>query len=191
MPRVRFALGVSARNAHSYTDDVEESIRQIVSDQRASVLAIGRCEFGESGDECERRAFERQAALAHEFGLPLIVGSPGSWMPALKLLETGGFPERGVLLSGFDGPREELEAWCAAGAYVSFDARAANDPDRFSELAQIVPADHLLVESGAPRWTLDALAGAQPRADLVVFVAAALKDRVDSSVFTENFSALF
>ena len=191
MPRVRFALGVSAGNAASYDDDVEESLRRILHDRRASVLAIGRCGLGESDDVLESRDFERQVALARAYDLPLIIGATGSWMPALKRLESIGFPGRGVLVSGFDGPRDELEAWCAAGAYVSFDARAANDSERFSEFAQLVPADRILIESGAPCWTVDELSGARPRADQVVFVAAALKNRVDPGLFVANFTALF
>ena len=191
MPRIRFALGVSSRNAASYTDDIEAAIRQTAQDKRKHVLAIGRCGLADAHDQLQASAFERQASLARELDLPLIVEGTGSLDVALDILKSEGLPARGVLLSGFADTPEELAPWCDAGAWVSFDARAADDPVAFSRLAQAMPANRLLVESGAPEYAPRLLSGYDARADQVVFAADALMGCAGPGVFAENFKALF
>ena len=96
-----------------------------------------------------------------------------------------------MALRAFDGTAAQLEAWMQWGSYVSFDARAADDPTRFRELAGLVPPERLLLESGAPDRVASCLQGYPARADQVVFVADALAGALPVSRTGINAQLLF
>ena len=191
MPRVLFALGVAPEHASSYDDAVEDAIREAVAAKRKHVCAIGSCGLDGNAEQAQRDAFKRQIELARELGLPLIVEAEGAYTEALEELSAQGVPERGVLLRAFSGTDEELSAWILAGAYVSFDVRVTADRASSARQAKLVPAERLLVESGAPALVADVLAGSEPRPDQVVFAADVLIGAAGPGAFAQNYQTLF
>ena len=189
MPRIRFSLGVSPENASRFDDDVEKQICELASNKY--VCAVGSCGLTSSGGNGELRAFERQIELARVLELPLVVSAEGAYDEALACVEAVGAPARGVLLRAFSGSADQLERWVGMDAYVSFDARAANDPARFVELANLVPKRRLLVESGAPLHAVSQLEGYPTRPDQVVFVAEALRSVCMADDLAGNYASLF
>ena len=183
------AVGVGPRNAAFYTDAVEESLRSAAALKH--VRAIGSCGISEPADEAQVHAFRRQAALAAELGMPLVVEAHGAYEAALEMLAEWGRPVAGVLLRAFDGDSDDLRAWTGAGAFVSFDSRIADDPGTWNGLAALVPQDRILVESGAPGTRLEMLAGFPPRCDQMTFAAEAIAPLLPPDQLARNFSALY
>lgn len=169
---MKVAIGVSPRNAASYDDGVERALRQSASDKH--VCAIGSCGLAGPADDVQVSAFSRQVELAKELKLVLVAEASGAYDQALDIVLQAGMPPARVLLRAFDGTTEELAKWVDAGCYVSFDARAADDPVAACALAELVPSNRLLVESGAPHVQVSALAGFPARPDQVVFAADAI-----------------
>lgn len=189
MPRIRFALGVSAENAELYNSDIEQAIR--AESSRKNVWAIGSCGLGDEPGDAHVRAFESQIALASELGMPLIVEASRAYGQALTLISESGIEAERVMVRMGDCDAESLDAWVQAGCYISFGAQAADDAVRYCELARRVPCDRLLVESGAPDNAIALLAGTNPRSDQVVFVADALRGVCPPIKLAENLAAFF
>lgn len=189
MPRIRFSLGVSPENAGRFDGDVEALIREHASGKY--VCALGSCGLTPSGDAVERRAFMRQVELANELDLPLVISAEGAYDEALACIGEVGVPPRGMLLRAFSGSADELERWVGAGAYVSFDVRAGNEPDAYGSLVALVPKNRLLVESGAPHRFARQLAGSPTRPDQVVFAAEMLRGFCMADDLSDNYAALF
>ena len=185
MPRVHVALGVSPSNADSYSAEIEESIRKAFAGK--NVKAIGSCGLTVQHSQAQEHAFARQIALAKELDALLVVEASGAYDEALGILEHEGLPRRSVILRSFDGTAEQLDSWVEYGCYISFGAEAENDPVAFCKLARRVPADRLLVESGAPDTTLLTLGSSKPRCDQVVFVADTLQGICPGPQLASNF----
>lgn len=187
MPRISFSLGVAPENASRFTSEIESSILEHAANKH--VRAIGSCGLDENRDGTQLDVFKRHIALAHETALPLIIEARGAYDEALDVLLTEGVPEHGILLRGFDGTEAQLARWLERAPYVSFDVRAANDPVTFSSLARMVPETRIVVESGAPASSADALTGYPARPDQVVFAADALISICPAPQLAENVKA--
>ena len=189
MPRIHVALGVAPKNAESFTEEVARAIEETATNKYVS--SIGSCGLDDPFDEMQILALKRQISLAKQLDLALVVESAGAYDELLDVLrENEALPER-VLLRAFDGSAEQLGRWAQWGSYVSFDARAADDPVRFCELARMVPPDRILVESGAPARTIARLKGHPARTDQAVFVADVLMGVVPPSRIGCNAQILF
>ena len=186
---MKVAVGVESRSASSYDDTVEAIIREAA--QAGQVHAIGSCGLALDGGEAQEHAFESQVAIAAEFDLPLILNASGNHARMLALLKSESFPLERTLAHAFEGSDDELILWVEAGCYVSFSGKSANDPGKLLHQAKIVPANRLLVESGAPDEALDALSGQPPRCDQSVFVAEIVRERVSAEQIAKNADAFY
>ena len=169
MPRIQFALGVSPENASYFDDEAAETIRKAAA--LKNVVAIGSCGLGSNPDGVQEIAFERQIGLAHELCMPIIVEAGDALERTWEMLQSRGLPERGVMLRLPDVASDQLAAWIEAGCYFTFGPKAVQDPAFFCKLAKSLPADRILVESGAPEMDVPQLSGMPPRCDQSVFVA--------------------
>ena len=136
-------------------------------------------------------AFKRQIAIAHEFDLSLVVQANGAHADTREALEGEGFPTDRVLVRGFRGTDDELQAWTQAGSYVSFGGWSADDPIELCRQTRLVPEDRILVESCAPEETLDLLAGLPARCDQVVFVADVIGGHVGAQQLMSNAAVFY
>ena len=184
MPRISISIGVGPENATKFDDDIELLMREIIPNK--NVRAIGSCGITQAGSAAEIQAFRRQIALAGEAGLPLVVEAHGAFDEALDIVNSEDREPPRLMIRGFDGSEKQLEGWIAKDAYVSFDAKAADDPVRFAGLARMVRSDRILIESGAPYAGVETLAGFPPRADQVVFVADALAGICPAAQIAQN-----
>ena len=205
MPRIKAAIGVNPGNAGSYSDEVEKALREAASDK--SVEAIGSCGIVDIDDAGQVGAFKRQVSLAVELGLVLVAEAPAvaSLGPAALgrdavenalvcmrgIMEEAGIDFSKVLVRASATDPALIAPFIEVGCHVSFDAAAANDPVALCEAVASMPADRVLVESGAPAHTLDVLAGQPGRTDQVVFVADAIQAIVPASQIAANAAALF
>ena len=184
MPRISISIGVGPENAAKYDDNVESLMRELIPNK--NVRAIGTCGLTQVGSDTEIQAFKRQIALAGEAGLPLVVKAHGALDEAFDIVSLEDRQPPRLMIRGFDGSEEQLERWICKDAYVSFDAKAADDPMRFASLARMVRTDRILIESGAPYAGVKALTGFPPRADQVVFIADALAGVCPAAQIAQN-----
>ena len=97
-------------------------------------------------DEPQNSIFYQQILLAKELKRPLIIHA----VKAQEWLENYWeiLPAKFVFHS-YNGKREILKKIIKAGGYVSFSASILRNPDR-QELANLIPADKLLLETDGP-----------------------------------------
>ena len=185
------AVGVSPRHAHRYDDEIEQALRAAISAAKKNAGAIGSCGIDDVSDTVQLAAFTRQVALAKELALPLIVKAPACEGRAFEIVQESDLPFDQVLLR-VDGIDEaSLSSWVEAGSYLSFNAVHANEPEALYRFVETLPADRIMVESGAPSAQLELLAGEKPRTDQVVYVADAIISLVPAAQLTESFQAFF
>ena len=188
---MKVAVGVSPRHAHRYDDEIEQALRDALSAAKKNAGAIGSCGIDDVSDTVQLAASTRQVALAKELALPLIVKAPACEGRAFEIVQERDLPFDQVLLR-VDGIDEaSLSSWVEAGSYLSFNAAHANEAEALYRFAETLPADRIMVESGAPSAQLKLLAGEKPRTDQVVYVADAIISLVSAAQLTENFQAFF
>ena len=158
IPNVWAAVGIHPNDASAAA---EESVRRRVEKQAASprVVAIGETGFDTHWDdetlESQRAAFDWQAGLAAQLGLPLILhvrdrqGSEDASLEACRALREAG--HRQGVLHCFNGHDGLLETGLELDWMVSFAGNLTYpSAEPLREAARRVPSDRLLVETDSP-----------------------------------------
>jgi TatD DNase family protein len=117
-------------------------------------VAVGECgldyHYDHSPRAVQREAFAAQIALAHRYGLALVVHSREAWDDTLSVLQAEGVPERTVFHC-FTGGAVEARRCLDLGGFLSFSGivtfKGAAD---VREAAALCPAERLLVETDSP-----------------------------------------
>lgn len=90
--------------------------------------------------------FQLQLALARELCLPVTIHCVRAWGKLREALAVDGPHRPGLILHGYGGPAELVEAFAALGGYFSISfAGLANE-----SLVARIPAERLLLETDAP-----------------------------------------
>jgi TatD DNase family protein len=153
-PRAWASIGLHPHEASEGVDEVAALLARVVRDGDRSLVAVGECgldyHYEHSPREAQRAAFAAQIALAHEYGLALVIHARDAWDDLFDVLAAERVPERTVLHCFTGGP-DEVDRCLRAGMYVSFsgivtfknaaDVRAA---------AERCPLERLLVETDSP-----------------------------------------
>jgi TatD DNase family protein len=148
------SVGTHPHNAGEETDVTAEHLVRLA--RHPKVIGIGESgldyhyDFGPR--EAQAQCFRAHIEAARQTGLPLIVHSRKAEEDTARILEEemgkGAFK---VVLHCFSSKRTLAERGLAIGAYVSFSGiltfKAAEE---IREIARLVPADRLLVETDAP-----------------------------------------
>ncbi|NLE43914.1 MAG: TatD family hydrolase [Chloroflexi bacterium] len=144
------SVGVHPHDADKLSSDVLAELRALAAD--SGVVAIGEIGLDYYRDlaprDAQRRAFERQLALAVDLGLPAIVHSRDAHRDALTILDE--WPGTGVLHSYSAGPdalTEVLDMGFSIGISGPVTYPRADELRRVVECA---PIDRLLVETDCP-----------------------------------------
>lgn len=136
---------------HDAIDGVE-SIEPFLDDPE--VIAVGEAgldyHYDNSPRNVQRTAFAAQIALAHRYGLPLVIHTRDAWADTFDILRAEGVPERTVFHCFTGGPAE-LRTCVDLGAYVSFSGIVTfPSATELHEAAVACPLDRLLVETDSP-----------------------------------------
>jgi len=100
----------------------------------------------------QEKWFQRQLEIAGRLGLPMIFHERDSSGRFLEILKSQGLSEINGIVHCFSGNRQELDQYLALGLHIgitgiiTMKSRGA----QLRELAPIIPADRLLVETDAP-----------------------------------------
>jgi TatD DNase family protein len=155
-PGVRAAVGIHPNYAAQAADNDWSEIAQLA--RELEVVAIGETGLDRFRDdtpfELQRENFERHLFLARERRLPVIIhcrDADADVLPCLEIAAREG-PVRGVMHS-FTGQAATAARCLELGLYISFAGQLTYTNRKFDvlrEVARVVPADRLLVETDSP-----------------------------------------
>lgn len=118
------------------------------------VVAVGECgldyHYDHSPRPQQRQVFADQVALAHQWGLPLVVHTRDAWDDTFDILAAGPLPHA-VVMHCFTGGPAEARRCLDLGAYLSFSGIVTfPSAAEVRDAASLCPADRLLVETDSP-----------------------------------------
>ena len=152
--RLFATAGVHPHHALEVTAEAESELRDLNRDPR--IVAVGECGLDYFRDlaprHAQRRAFERQLALAVECGKPLFLHQRDAHEDFMAVMR--GFEGRlgAVVVHCFTGVAAELADYVAQGWYVGITGWLCDERrgGHLREIVGTIPADRLLVETDAP-----------------------------------------
>lgn len=169
------ALGIDPHQAASAEAGRLEELRELLSHPKAVAL-------GETGLDNvkryatpaeQRRLFDAQLAIAHDFGLPVVIHSREAAADTASALEGFGGT---VILHCFSTP-DLLAAALEHGYYVSFAGNVTySKAAQLRDAAASVPHDRILVETDSPYLSPQAVRGRPNEPAHVVHTIAALAE---------------
>lgn len=202
-PRIRAAVGIHPHDAATVNRVALAELRALGQGQ--GVVAIGEIGLDYYRDLSpraqQREAFESQLALAQELGLPVIVHDREAHADTLAILRRAaqqpGASLRGVMHC-FSGDLTLARAVLGLGFYIGI-AGPVTYPrnETLSEVARLVPANRLLIETDCPYLAPQTCRGRRNEPAYVRFVAervAELRGLSPSElgeITSENAQALF
>ena len=153
-PRAWASIGLHPHEASEGVGEVADVLAREFDAGDGVVVAVGECGldyyYEHSPRAAQRAAFAAQIALAHSYGLALVIHARDAWVDLFEVLESEGVPERTVLHCFTGGP-DEVERCLRAGMYVSFSGIVTfKNAVALREAAAHCPLDRLLVETDSP-----------------------------------------
>jgi TatD DNase family protein len=165
-PGVFAAVGIQPNHVAEAGDADWPAVVALAGDPR--VRALGETGLDRYWDHTpfdrQRESFARHIELADRLDLPLVIHCRECEADIVEQLASLARPVRGVLHS-FTGSASDAESFLALGLHLSFAGMVTftgrkNDPLR--EVARLVPADRLLIETDSPYLSPHPLRGRFP-----------------------------
>jgi TatD DNase family protein len=172
------SIGLHPHEASAGVDGVAQLLAAEMATGDGTVVAVGECGldyyYEHSPRPAQRAAFASQIALAHAYGLALVIHARDAWDDLFDVLSAEGVPERTVLHCFTGGP-DEVERCLQAGMYISFSGIITfkNASDVRAAAARC-PFDRLLVETDSPFLAPVPHRGRTNEPALLPFVGAAV-----------------
>ena len=151
----RFAVGIHPHQAGQHAADLDDGIARLRADLAgAAAIALGEVgldyHYDFSPCEVQQEVFRRQLRLARALDLPVVIHTREAAEDTFRILrdEAGGIR---TIFHCFTGDRAmardalDLGAWLSFAGIVTFPSAG-----ELREVARIVPADRILVETDAP-----------------------------------------
>jgi TatD DNase family protein len=153
-PRAWATIGLHPHEASEGVDEVAALLAHAVEERDGAVVAVGECGldyyYEHSPQDAQRAAFAAQIALAHAYGLALVIHARDAWDDLFDVLDAEGVPERTVLHCFTGGP-DEADRCLRAGMYVSFSGIVTfKNASDVRAAAERCPLDRILVETDSP-----------------------------------------
>jgi TatD DNase family protein len=176
-PAVFATVGVHPHAASSVTPAVLAEIHRLA--QAPKVVAIGETGldyyYDNSPRPLQQAAFRQFVNLARELRLPLVVHLRDALDDALTILREERAAEVGGVIHCFSGDRAAARAFLDLGFDLSFSGIVTfKNADELRNVARMVPADHILVETDAPFLAPVPHRGKRNEPAYVTFTAAAI-----------------
>lgn len=176
------AAGIHPHDAKDYSEQAFEQIESLLV--RPRVVALGEIGLDYHYDFSPRppqlAAFEAQLRHAHRLGLPVIIHCREAVDDALELI--GRLRSEGVSIRGvfhcYTGTPDEAVRVLDAGFLISLAGMVTFKKSvELQQVARLVPADHLMVETDAPYLSPESVRKVRPNEP--AFVAHTLKFLAD------------
>jgi TatD DNase family protein len=154
-PEVRFSVGIHPHKAGEFADRLDDAralVRKSVADEGAR--AIGEIgldyHYDFSPRDVQQALFRTQVGLAIDLALPVVIHTREATDDTFAILREAGPSLRGVFHC-FTGDTAMARAALDLGFYVSL-AGILSFPraESLRDVAKLVPADRLLIETDAP-----------------------------------------
>ncbi|MDD5170302.1 MAG: TatD family hydrolase, partial [Syntrophales bacterium] len=154
-PMVYAAIGIHPHDAKEINDDTYDELKIMAEDKR--VVALGEIGLDFFRNLSQRavqiRRFEEQLQIASDLELPFIVHDREAHVETLSMLKSWK-GKRGGVIHCFSGDVAMAETCLGMGFYISIAGRVTyNKSEKLREVVQMVPLDHLLIETDAPYLT--------------------------------------
>ena len=149
-PRISTTAGVHPHDASGWSDETAEWLAGILQNPR--VVACGEIgldyHYDHAPRDRQRDVFERQMALAHDAGKPVVIHAREADADVASILRT--FPAVPAILHSFSSGSALFDAGMELGHWVSFSGMVTFRSWALDDLVRAVPEDRLLVETDAP-----------------------------------------
>ncbi|NIQ96648.1 MAG: YchF/TatD family DNA exonuclease [Desulfuromonadales bacterium] len=150
---IHAAVGVHPHDSETVTPQVLEELKRLAGENR--VVAIGEIGLDfyrdRSPRDVQRQAFRQQIRLAREVGLPIIVHDRDAHGEVIDILREEKAGEVGGVMHCFSGDVELARACIDLGLHISFAGPLTYPKNEgLREVAKVIPADHMLVETDCP-----------------------------------------
>ncbi|EMP55018.1 TatD deoxyribonuclease [Marinobacter santoriniensis NKSG1] len=193
-PWVYGTQGIHPHEAETYTDAVEEEIRQHAGDEKiVAVGEIGLDYFYDNADrEVQRDVFRRQLQLACDADRPVVIHSREADEDTIAILKEfeNSLTRRGVIHSFTSGPGLAKYAldqgWCLGFNGITTFNKAENVRD----IVRMSPIEQILLETDAPFLTPVPYRGRENAPFYLPFVAeniATVKDLPLEQVLSQTY----
>ena len=154
-PNLLYATaGVHPHHADEYGDDTDDLLRELQRDPR--VLAVGETGLDYHRDfsprPLQRRAFERQLAIAADSGKPLFLHQRDAHADFMALMKNFDGRIGPAVVHCFTGTDAELDDYIKAGWHIGITGWLCDERRglHLRELVRRIPADRLMIETDSP-----------------------------------------
>jgi TatD DNase family protein len=200
-PDVYCSIGTHPHHAHEELDLTTADL--VALTRHPKTVALGEAgldyHYDLSPRDAQERGFRNHIAAARETGLPLVIHSREADADMAAILEEetgkGAFP---AVLHCFTGGSELAQRAVALGLFISFTGILTfKKSDELRAIAAALPADRILVETGAPCLAPGRHRGKRNEPSYVVETAKVLAQTRNVALddiarqTTENFFRLF
>jgi TatD DNase family protein len=151
-PEIAYTLGLHPNHADEDAEPIWHELRRLMKENRPVAIGeIGLDYFRDYASKATQlHIFDRQLALADEFGLPVVIHQRDAEDDVRRFLRNWSGAKPWVLHS-FDGSRDFADEALAAGAYIGIGGlmtRAGSDVLR--ETLKTVAIERILLETDSP-----------------------------------------
>ncbi len=152
-PQIYATVGVHPHDAKILDNKLEESLFELLKEKR--VVALGEIGLDYyrnlSPQECQKKAFRRQIALAKEAGKPIVIHDRDAHGDCLKIVKEEKAGENRGIFHCFSGSWEMAKECLRLGFMISLAGPVTYTNARnLWEVAKNIPLDSLLVETDSP-----------------------------------------
>jgi TatD DNase family protein len=153
-PNLYTALGIQPHDAHSFTLEVGEKIKNLIK-QNKQVIAVGEigmdAYYSLSSMDKQIECFEYFLQTALELNLPVVIHVRNTHSEVYpRLLKFSKLGLRGVIHC-FTGSLEEAKQFLDCGYYISFSGIVTfKNAKEVQEVAKFIPSEKILIETDSP-----------------------------------------
>ncbi|MBS0396703.1 MAG: TatD family hydrolase [Proteobacteria bacterium] len=146
--------GVHPHHALELDEAALATLRSLLA--RTEVVAVGECGLDYFRDysprDAQRRAFERQLALAVETGKPLFLHQRDAHADFVAMLRAAGPGLPRAVAHCFTGTAEQAEEYLALGLHIGITGWICDERrgQHLAEVARRIPASRLMLETDGP-----------------------------------------
>lgn len=152
--RLFSTAGVHPHHASEVDDDALAALRECLA--ASECVAVGECGLDYDRDYSprpdQRRAFERQLAIAVELQRPVFLHERAAHADFAAILAEHMPHLSRVVVHCFTGTGEELDAYLALGCHIGITGWICDERRglHLRELVPRIPADRMMIETDAP-----------------------------------------
>lgn len=171
------AVGVHPNEVGEMQDEDLETLADMAKHEK--VVAVGEIgldyHYDEPGRDMQKLWFEKQLRLAQTLNMPFIVHDRDAHQDTLELLKKVGY-YNGVMHC-FSGSCEMAKILLDLGFYISIAGQVTfKNAPKVKEVAKMVPADRLFIETDSPYLTPEPHRGERNNSANVKFTCAKIAE---------------